>query len=60
MTTLVRRCLACGATYPPDGHACPRCASHAGEVEEQTSSSSSTSPRRASSARPAERSRAKP
>jgi hypothetical protein len=31
----VRRCLGCSATYPADGHACPDCDSHAGEVEVQ-------------------------
>ncbi|HVD16918.1 MAG TPA: zinc ribbon domain-containing protein [Actinomycetota bacterium] len=31
--SVVRRCLGCGETYPPDEHACPKCGSHAGEVE---------------------------
>jgi rRNA maturation endonuclease Nob1 len=31
---LVRRYLGCSATYEPEGHACPECGSHAGEVEE--------------------------
>jgi rRNA maturation endonuclease Nob1 len=31
--TVVRRCLGCGSTYPPDEHACPRCGSHAGDLE---------------------------
>jgi rRNA maturation endonuclease Nob1 len=31
----VRRCLGCQATYPADGHACPDCDSHAGQVEAQ-------------------------
>jgi rRNA maturation endonuclease Nob1 len=29
----VRRCLGCSATYPLDAHACPKCGSHAAEVE---------------------------
>ena len=29
----VRRCLGCGSTYPLDEHACPKCGSHAAEVE---------------------------
>jgi rRNA maturation endonuclease Nob1 len=32
--SLIRRCLGCSATYPADAHACPKCGSHAGEVEE--------------------------
>jgi rRNA maturation endonuclease Nob1 len=31
----VRRCLGCSATYPADEPACPKCGSHAAEVEEQ-------------------------
>jgi len=31
----VRRCLGCSATYPPDEPACPKCGSHAGELEQQ-------------------------
>jgi rRNA maturation endonuclease Nob1 len=31
----VRRCLGCSATYPPDQPACPKCGSHAGEVEQE-------------------------
>jgi hypothetical protein len=34
--SFVRWCLGCSATYPPDGHACPECGSHAGHVEEDT------------------------
>jgi rRNA maturation endonuclease Nob1 len=30
----VRRCLGCSATYPLTEHACPKCGSHAAEVEE--------------------------
>jgi rRNA maturation endonuclease Nob1 len=33
----VRRCLGCGSTYPPDEHACPKCGSHAADVEEAKS-----------------------
>ena len=29
----VRRCLGCGNTYPLTEHACPRCGSHAADVE---------------------------
>jgi rRNA maturation endonuclease Nob1 len=29
----VRRCLGCSTTYPVDEHACPKCGSHAAEVE---------------------------
>jgi rRNA maturation endonuclease Nob1 len=32
--SVVRRCLGCSATYPPDAHACPKCGSHAAEVAE--------------------------
>jgi rRNA maturation endonuclease Nob1 len=31
----VRRCLGCSATYPADEHACPKCGSHAAQVEQQ-------------------------
>jgi rRNA maturation endonuclease Nob1 len=31
----VRRCLGCQATYAADKPACPKCGSHAGEVEDQ-------------------------
>jgi rRNA maturation endonuclease Nob1 len=30
----IRRCLGCSATYPLDEHACPKCGSHAAEVEQ--------------------------
>jgi rRNA maturation endonuclease Nob1 len=30
----VRRCLGCSATYPPNEPACPKCGSHAGELEQ--------------------------
>ena len=29
----VRRCLGCSATYPVNEQACPKCGSHAAEVE---------------------------
>jgi rRNA maturation endonuclease Nob1 len=32
---IVRRCLGCSATYAADAPACPKCGSHAGELEEQ-------------------------
>jgi rRNA maturation endonuclease Nob1 len=32
----VRRCLGCSATYPADEAACPKCGSHAAEVETTT------------------------
>ena len=49
--SVVRRCLGCGETYPPDEHACPKCGSHAGEVEEaqapeDTAAKSKPKPRR--------------
>jgi rRNA maturation endonuclease Nob1 len=31
----VRRCLGCSATYPLDEHACPKCGSHAAEVQDK-------------------------
>jgi rRNA maturation endonuclease Nob1 len=31
--SVVRRCLGCGSTYPLAEHACPKCGSHAAEVE---------------------------
>jgi rRNA maturation endonuclease Nob1 len=31
----VRRCLGCQATYPPKEQACPKCGSHAAEVEQE-------------------------
>jgi rRNA maturation endonuclease Nob1 len=29
----VRRCLGCSATYPADEPACPKCGSHAADLE---------------------------
>jgi rRNA maturation endonuclease Nob1 len=31
----IRRCLGCSATYPADEHACPKCGSHAADVEQE-------------------------
>jgi rRNA maturation endonuclease Nob1 len=31
--SVVRRCLGCSATYPADEQACPKCGSHAAEVQ---------------------------
>jgi rRNA maturation endonuclease Nob1 len=31
--SVIRRCLGCSATYPLDEHACPKCGSHAADVE---------------------------
>jgi rRNA maturation endonuclease Nob1 len=31
----VRRCLGCGNIYPPNEHACPRCGSHAADIEQK-------------------------
>jgi rRNA maturation endonuclease Nob1 len=46
----VRRCLGCSATYPPDEHACPKCGSHAADVEpepaEETKDTAAKRPRR--------------
>jgi rRNA maturation endonuclease Nob1 len=33
--SVIRRCLGCSATYPADEHACPKCGSHAADVEEK-------------------------
>ena len=40
----VRRCLGCSATYPADAHACPKCGSHAAEVEEKAEEKRSARP----------------
>jgi rRNA maturation endonuclease Nob1 len=34
MAKTVRRCLGCGATYPPDEPACPKCGSHAADLDQ--------------------------
>jgi rRNA maturation endonuclease Nob1 len=31
----VRRCLGCGNTYPLPEHECPKCGSHAADVEQE-------------------------
>jgi rRNA maturation endonuclease Nob1 len=41
----VRRCLGCSATYPADGHACPKCGSHAAEVEVQAEPKAEAKPK---------------
>jgi rRNA maturation endonuclease Nob1 len=41
----VRRCLGCQATYPPKEQACPKCGSHAAEVE-QVADSAKAKPKR--------------
>jgi rRNA maturation endonuclease Nob1 len=43
--TDVRRCLGCQATYPPDEHACPRCGSHAADVEVQEEKAAEPKPK---------------
>ena len=43
--SIVRRCLGCSATYPADEHACPKCGSHAAEVEEQKVEETVTKPK---------------
>jgi rRNA maturation endonuclease Nob1 len=42
----VRRCLGCSATYPADAHACPKCGSHAAEVEQEKASVAKPKPKR--------------
>jgi rRNA maturation endonuclease Nob1 len=44
--SVVRRCLGCSATYPPDEHACPKCGSHAAEVEVQEKTETKPKPKR--------------
>ena len=39
---MVRVCLACSTRYPYDEHACPKCASHAGTVEEDARTTRTT------------------
>jgi rRNA maturation endonuclease Nob1 len=43
---IVRRCLGCSATYPADGHACPKCGSHAAETEEKAAAKPKPKPKR--------------
>jgi rRNA maturation endonuclease Nob1 len=42
----VRRCLGCGSTYPLQEHACPRCGSHAADVEKAAEVTKAKPPRR--------------
>jgi rRNA maturation endonuclease Nob1 len=42
----VRRCLGCSATYPADEHACPKCGSHAAEVEARQDTAAKPKPKR--------------
>jgi rRNA maturation endonuclease Nob1 len=44
--SVVRRCLGCSATYPPDEHACPKCGNHAAEVEVQEDKNPAAKPPR--------------
>jgi rRNA maturation endonuclease Nob1 len=44
--SVIRRCLGCSATYPPDEHACPSCGSHAAEVVEQEKTAAKPKPTR--------------
>jgi rRNA maturation endonuclease Nob1 len=45
---IIRRCLGCQATYPADEHACPKCGSHAAdvEVEQRSTAKPKTEPAR--------------
>jgi rRNA maturation endonuclease Nob1 len=42
----VRRCLGCQATYPADEQACPKCGSHAAEVEQKAEEKTAAKPKR--------------
>ena len=55
--SFVRRCLGCSYTYLSDGHACPECGSHAGEVEEAEVEQAPAPAAKAQPARPARRPR---
>jgi rRNA maturation endonuclease Nob1 len=44
--SVIRRCLACSATYPADDQACPKCGSHAAEVEEKQDTAAKPKPKR--------------
>jgi rRNA maturation endonuclease Nob1 len=46
MSDLVRRCLGCSATYPADEHACPKCGSHAADVEQAKDTTAKPKPKR--------------
>jgi rRNA maturation endonuclease Nob1 len=43
---VVRRCLGCGNTYPLAEHACPRCGSHAADVEQEKTAAAKPKPKR--------------
>jgi rRNA maturation endonuclease Nob1 len=42
----VRRCLGCGRTYPLTEHACPKCGSHAADVEVEKNPVAKPKPRK--------------
>lgn len=46
MSDDVRRCLGCSATYPADEQACPKCGSHAAEVEQVKDTAAKPKPKR--------------
>jgi rRNA maturation endonuclease Nob1 len=46
MPSVVRRCLGCSATYKADEPACPKCGSHAGEVEVKQAAAAKAKPTR--------------
>jgi rRNA maturation endonuclease Nob1 len=46
MSEVRRRCLGCTATYPADEHACPKCGSHAADVEKVEKDTTATKPPR--------------
>jgi rRNA maturation endonuclease Nob1 len=41
----IRRCLGCQATYPLGEHACPKCGSHAADVQEQADKDAKPKPK---------------
>jgi rRNA maturation endonuclease Nob1 len=43
--SVVRRCLGCKATYPADEHACPKCGSHAADVEQEKATEAKPKPK---------------
>jgi rRNA maturation endonuclease Nob1 len=44
--SVVRRCLGCSATYPADEQACPKCGSHAADVEQEKTAVAKPKPKR--------------
>ena len=42
---IVRRCLGCSATYAADAPACPKCGSHAADVQEQADKDAKPKPK---------------